>query len=198
MVEQRYETAFKLYPYARSTDQDASAPVRHPVVIVGGGPIGMGLALDLGLKDIPVVVLDDHEGVGAGSRAICFAKRTLEIADRLGCGQPMVDKGVVWNVGKVFRDERQIYDFNLLPEEGHHRPAFINLQQPYFERFLVDRIREAQAAGAPIDIRGRNRVAEIDPRDNGADLTVETPEGPISFLPTGWSPPTAPARQCGR
>lgn len=177
MVEQRYATAFKLYPYARSADQDASAPVRHPIVIVGGGPIGMGLALDLGLKGIPALVLDDHEGVGAGSRAICFAKRTLEIADRLGCGDPMVDKGVVWNIGKVFRDERQIFDFNLLPEEGHQRPAFINLQQPYFERFIVDRIREAQAAGAPIEIRGRNRVAEIDPDDAGVNLTVETPDG---------------------
>ncbi|MGB0927630.1 MAG: FAD-dependent oxidoreductase [Pikeienuella sp.] len=177
MVEQRYETAFKLYPYERSADQDAAAPVRHPVVIVGGGPIGMGLALDLGLKDIPVVVLDDHEGVGKGSRAICFAKRTLEIADRLGCGDPMVDKGVVWNIGKVFRDERQIFDFNLLPEEGHNRPAFINLQQPYFEHFIVDRIREAQDAGAPIEIRGRNRVAEVTPHDTGVDLMVETPEG---------------------
>ena len=177
MVEQRYETAFKLYPYARSADQDASAPVRHPVVIVGGGPIGMAMALDLGLKGIACVVLDDHEGVGKGSRAICFAKRTLEIADRLGCGDPMVDKGVVWNIGKVFRDERQIYDFNLLPEEGHRRPAFINLQQPYFEHFIVDRVREAQATGAPIDIRGRNRVAEIDPQEAGVDLTIETPEG---------------------
>ncbi|MGB0412064.1 MAG: FAD-dependent monooxygenase, partial [Pikeienuella sp.] len=177
MVEQRYETAFKLYPYERSADQDAAAPVRHPVVIVGGGPIGMGLALDLGLKEIPVVVLDDHEGVGKGSRAICFAKRTLEIADRLGCGDPMVDKGVVWNIGKVFRDERQIFDFNLLPEEGHNRPAFINLQQPYFEHFIVDRIREAQDAGAPIEIRGRNRVAEVTPHDTGVDLMVKTPEG---------------------
>ena len=162
MVDVRYETAFTLYPYKRSMDQDVDVPVRHPVVIVGGGPVGMGMALDLGQKGVPCVVLDDHDGVGVGSRAICFAKRTLEICDRIGAGDPMVDLGVVWNVGKVFREQRQIYDFNLLPEEGHKRPAFINLQQPYFEKFLVERIRVAQAEGAPRDIRGRNAILNIE------------------------------------
>ena len=44
--------------------------------------------------------------LSTGSRAICFAKRTLEIFDRLGCGDRMVDKGVSWNVGKVFFKRR--------------------------------------------------------------------------------------------
>ena len=178
MLERRYETIFQLYPYARSADQDACAPVRHPVVIAGGGPIGMAMALDLGLQGVPVVVLDDHDGVGLGSRAICFAKRTLEICDRLGCGDPMVEKGVVWNVGKVFRDTKQIYDFNLLPEDGHLRPAFINLQQPHFEKFIIERIRTAQADGAPITLRGCNRITQVDADDAGVTLTVDTPEGP--------------------
>ena len=74
MIQDRYSLAFRLYPYARSADQDATDPVRHPVVIMGGGPVGVALALDLGLQGIPVVVLDDHEGIGQGSRAICFSK----------------------------------------------------------------------------------------------------------------------------
>ncbi|GIX12713.1 MAG: oxidoreductase [Paracoccaceae bacterium] len=178
MVAVRYKTAFQLYPYQRSPDQDLGTPVRHPVVIVGGGPVGMALALDLGLKGIRVVVLDDHEGVGMGSRAICFAKRTLEICDRLGCGQPMVDKGVVWNLGRVFRDTHELYSFNLLPEDGHRRPAFINLQQPHFERFIVERIREVQARGAPIEIRGVNQVIGVEPRGDHVALEIDTPDGP--------------------
>jgi len=86
MVDVRYDLAFKLYPYEKVA---ASTPTRHPVVIIGGGPVGMAAALDLGRKETPVLVLDDHEGVGQGSRAICFAKRTLEICDRLGAGQTM-------------------------------------------------------------------------------------------------------------
>ncbi|XWN29179.1 MAG: FAD-dependent oxidoreductase [Devosia sp.] len=176
MFAARYQTAFKLYPYVRSPDQDIEK--RHPVVIVGGGPIGMALALDLGRKGIETVVLDDHDGVGMGSRAICFSKRTLEICDRLGAGDPMVDKGVVWNFGRVFRDEHEIYSFNLLPEEGHKRPAFINLQQPYFEKFLVEEIRRQQDAGAPIDIRGQNRVTALQQKDDHIALQIDTPDGP--------------------
>ena len=54
----------------------------------------------------------------------------------------MVDKGVVWSVGKIFHGASQLYQFNLLPEEGHKRPAFINLQQFYAEAYLVDRVQE--------------------------------------------------------
>jgi 3-(3-hydroxy-phenyl)propionate hydroxylase len=118
-----------LYPYRRSPDQESFTPVRHPVVIIGAGPVGLVAAVDLAQHDVPVLVLDDNDKVSWGSRAICLAKRPLEILDRLGCGERLVDKGVQWNVGKVFARDRIIYEFNLLPEAGHKRPAFINLQQ---------------------------------------------------------------------
>ena len=184
MVDVRYDIAFKLYPYQKGADQDL-APRRHPVVIVGGGPIGMALALDLGRKGTPVVVLDDHEGVGQGSRAICFAKRTLEICDRLGAGKAMIDKGVQWNVGKVFHGDERVFEFNLQPEDGHKAPAFINLQQPYFEKYLVDEIRVAQSDGAPIEIRGRNAVTGVTPQGDHVVLDINTPDGPYQ-LEADW------------
>src|SRR5881628_843404 len=93
-------------PYVRSPDQGAKEPARHPVIVVGAGPVGLTAAIDLAQHGMPVVLLDDDDRLSTGSRAICFAKRTLEIFDRLGCGQHMVDKGVTWNLGKVFfRDE---------------------------------------------------------------------------------------------
>ena len=185
MFDDRYTLAHKVYPYERCTDQGGADPVRHPVVIVGGGPIGIGLALDLGQQGIPVVVLDDHEGIGMGSRAICFAKRSLEIADRYGCGAPMLEKGVVWNLGKVFFRDDKVFEFNLLPEAGHKYPAFINLQQTYFERFLIDRLRALQAAGAPIQLRGKNRVDGIELCDDNVVLDVMTPDGPYK-LAADW------------
>lgn len=181
MLKDRYSLAFKLYPYKKSADQVADKPARHQVVVVGGGPIGLATALDLGRQGVSVLVLDDHEGVGKGSKAICFAKRTLEIADRYGCGSAMVEKGVVWNVGKVFQDDRQVFEFNLQEESGHRNPAFINLQQPYFEKFLFEQICKEQAAGAPIEIRGKNRVDDIDTKDTHSTLQITTPDGPYSI-----------------
>ena len=170
-----------IYEYGRSPDQDALKPVRRPVVVIGAGPVGLAAAIDLAMQDIPVVVIDDNDKVSFGSRAICFAKRPLEILDRLGCGQPMVDKGVVWDSGKVFRDERQIYEFNLLPEDGHNRPAFINLQQYYFEEYLVNRAREVQADGKPLELRGRNKLSAIAQHDDHVTLEIDTPEGPYNL-----------------
>ena len=159
---------------ARSPDHDAPDPVRHPVVVVGAGPVGLALAIDLAQREIPVVLLDNDCTLSTGSRAICFAKRTLEIFDRLGCSEPMVRKGVSWNVGKVFFRDEEIYRFDLLAEPGHERPAFINLQQYYVEGYLAQR-----AAQLPlIDVRWMNKVVGVEPQADHVLLTIDTPEGP--------------------
>ena len=48
------------FPYRRSHDQDAATPARHPFVIVGAGPVGLTLAIDLAPRGISVVLL--HPG----------------------------------------------------------------------------------------------------------------------------------------
>src|SRR4051795_8831450 len=132
------------FGYRRHPDQDrpGQSPAEHAVVVVGAGPIGLSLAIDLAQRGQRVVLLDDADRIGEGSRAICFSKRSLEYWDRLGVAQRMVDKGVVWSVGRIFHGSSQLYQFNLLAEQGHKRPAFINLQQFYAEAYLVDRVHE--------------------------------------------------------
>lgn len=165
------------FDYIRHADQDATTPVRRPVVVVGAGPVGLALAIDLAQQGQAVVVLDKDNTLSTGSRAICFAKRTLEIFDRLGCGERMVEKGVAWNVGKVFFKDEEVYRFDLLPEAGHQRPAFINLQQYYVEGYLAQR-----AAALPlIDIRWKNAVTGLEQLADGARLTVQTPDGPYQL-----------------
>ncbi|HEX4884050.1 MAG TPA: FAD-dependent oxidoreductase [Casimicrobiaceae bacterium] len=164
------------FPYRRCADQDApGAP--HPVVVVGAGPVGMAAAIDLAQRGVPVVVVDDDETVSVGSRAICYAKRALEILDRLGVGQRIVDKGVGWNVGRVFFRDAEAYRFDLLPEAGHRRPAFVNLQQYWLEEFLVERCAELPA----VDLRWRHKVTGVVPHADGATLTIDTPDGPYAL-----------------
>jgi len=161
------------FDYVRHADQDADAPVRRPVVVVGAGPVGLALAIDLAQKKVPVLVLEGGHQLSTGSRAICFAKRTLEVFDRLGCADRMVDKGVSWKVGRVYFGAEEVYRFDLLPESGHERPAFINLQQYYVEGYLV-----RQAATLPdIELRWKNKVVGLSQSDDGVRLTIETPEG---------------------
>ncbi|MEI5997333.1 FAD-dependent oxidoreductase [Paraburkholderia bengalensis] len=168
------------FDYRRCAEQDAASQAQmHPVIVVGAGPVGLATAIDLAQHGVRVVLVDDDCSLATGSRAICFSKRSLDIFDRLGCGDRMVDKGISWNVGKVFLKEELVYTFNLLPEAGHQRPAFINLQQYYVEGFLLER---AQAL-PNIDIRWKNKVVGLqqhgEPRSADASvmLTVETPDG---------------------
>ncbi len=161
-----------IFHYQRSPDQDKSTPVRHQVVIVGGGPTGLVAALDLASRGISCVIIMKENTVVLGSRAICFAKKTLEIINRLGLVDKMLDKGIVWNVGKVFYNEDLSYEFNLLPEDGHKIPAFINLQQYYFEEYLVDAIHESPL----IDLRWEQELIDVEQDEEKVKITIKTPE----------------------
>lgn len=147
---------------------------RHPVVIVGAGPIGLAMAIDLAQQGVRSVVLDDNNVVSVGSRAICWAKRTLEIFDRLGVGDRMLAKGVTWKVGRLFHGDKPVYSFDLLPEEGHKYPAFINLQQYYVEQYLVERAQELPDL---IDLRFLNKVTGHTDKGDHVVIDVETPDG---------------------
>ena len=179
MAQTKFQTdsqAKTRFGYRRHADQDlvGTNVAGHSVVVVGAGPVGLSLAIDLAQRGQSVVLLDDADRIGDGSRAICFSKRSLEFWDRLGVGQRMVDKGVVWQVGKIFHGDSLLYQFDLLPEQGHKRPAFINLQQFYAEAYLVDRVEELP----DISLRWCNKVVGIEQRNDHVILSIDTPDGP--------------------
>ena len=189
--------AYKPFPYTTPPELTGAEPGRTPVAIVGAGPIGLAAAVDLALHGIRSVVLDDNDVVSVGSRAICWAKRTLEIFDRLGIGDRMVEKGVTWKVGRLFHGDWEVYSFDLLPEDGHKMPAFINLQQYYLEKALADRALESES----IDLRWLNRVTALEQRNDNVRLTIETPErGCRSPVRAGrcWRGPRRPHRWSSR
>lgn len=146
-----------------------------PVVIVGAGPVGMAMAVDLSRKGVRSIVLERGDAIGVGSKAICWAKRSLEIFNRLGCGQRILDKGITWNVGKVFSGDSAdaLYQFDLLPEDGHQFPAFVNLQQYYVEEYLVDLIGDQTLT----ELRWQSEATGIVQDTDGVLVDVTTPEG---------------------
>ena len=164
---------YKPYPYRRAPGLTAPEP-RHKVLIVGAGPIGLAMAIELANHGVRSVIVDDNDVVSVGSRAICWSKRALEVLDRLGdVGARAVAKGVTWKVGRTRHREAEVYAFDLLPEAGHKMPAFVNLQQYYVEEYLID-----EALRRPeIEIRFKNRVVGLDQSTDHATARIETPDG---------------------
>lgn len=171
------------FPATRCDDQrrPADAPARHAVVVVGAGPVGLSLAIDLAQRGQRVVLLDRDQRLSEGSRAICFAKRTLEIFDGLGLGDAIVDRGVRWQRGKVFFGERLVYAFDLLPEAGHERPAFVNIAQHEVEARLVERAQQLPG----LELRWAHRVTAVAPRGDHVRIAIDTPDGPYA-LDADW------------
>ncbi|MDY0743790.1 FAD-dependent oxidoreductase [Paucibacter sp. R3-3] len=163
------------YAYERCT------PQRRPVVVIGAGPVGLTAALDLAKRGVPVLVLDDNNRVSLGSRAVCYAKRTLELLDRLGVGEALVEQGVKWQIGKVFHGEGLAYQFDLLPQPQHKQPAMINLQQYHLEEALVNAcLREPLVA-----LHWKHKLVGLTSKADGVELQVETPDATFT-LEADW------------
>ena len=165
----------QIYPFIRPTELDSAGRTHVPVIIVGAGPIGMAMGLDLALQGVQSIILDDDNKVSVGSRAICWSKRALEVMDRLGCGERMLDKGITWNLGKVFSGDSKepVYGFNMLEVEDQQFPGFINLQQYYVEEYLIEEIDTKELTA----IRWESEVTAVRQTKDGATVCVSTPDG---------------------
>jgi 3-(3-hydroxy-phenyl)propionate hydroxylase len=169
------------FDFKRPPELDSGQPGHYPVVVVGAGPVGLSAAIDLAQMGQSVLLLDNDDTVSIGSRGVCYAKRALEVLDRMGCGNKFVDKGVSWDVGRTFFREDEVFNFNLRPQEHHQRPGMINLQQYYLEEYLIQRAQELPN----LHMRFKNDVIAVTPGADKATLRIETPEGAYT-LSTDW------------
>ena len=173
-----------VYKEIGATPAPATATNTARVVIVGAGPVGLAMALDLGRRGHEVVVLTRLDFIAPASKAICFSKRSLDILDRLGAGDASVEKGVTWTVGKVFwgAGDEPVYQFDMLPVKDQKRPGFINIQQYYVEEHLLEGVEKLPN----VEIRWGHRVDAVTPLNDGAELAVTADEGGAYTLRAEW------------
>ncbi|MCJ0763680.1 FAD-dependent monooxygenase [Variovorax terrae] len=157
-------------------------PVRHRVVIAGGGPTGLALALGLANYGIPVVVLEADDTVCSGSRAGAFTRRTLEILEQLGVIDEVMRTGHGWTTGWTYYRDKEVFRFDM-PHDAHQKyPPAISHLQNYIEHCMVE---EAQRRSGLVDIRWKTRLKALSQDADGARLEVETPEGSYA-LEADW------------
>ena len=170
---------FKPYPFAprRYAGEapplvDGNDPMRRPVAIVGGGPVGMTLALALARQGVRSVLLEADDSVCTGSRAICISRRSLEIFKRLGVVDGFLQKGLPWTGGRSFYRDAEVFRFAMHQDNEQSLPPMINIAQYQIEQLLLDEIERHSDL---IELRWQTRVTGIEPLpEGGARLTLRT------------------------
>ena len=163
---------YPIFPARRVAELDRIA-VRHPVAIVGAGPIGMTAALVLARYGIRSVLLDRKDTFNDGSRALCIARPSMHILERIGAVAPFLNKALGWRFGRSYYRGEQIFRLEMPHPPGEKYLPMYNLQQQYIEQYLHD----AVAACGLIDMRWQSEFTGIDARNSGATLGVSSPAG---------------------
>jgi 3-(3-hydroxy-phenyl)propionate hydroxylase len=169
-----YPFTARRYSAPKPPLRDGIEPHRHPVVVVGGGPVGQATALGLANHGIPVVLIEADDSVCSGSRAICISRRSLEIVERLGALDSFLETGLPWTGGRSYYRDSEVLHFTMPQDENQKLPPMINLAQYSIEQFLLD---AAEARPELIDIRWQTRVTAVDARADGVRLSLSTPSG---------------------
>src|SRR5436190_21154645 len=163
---------YPIFPVGDAPEREGRR-TRHPVVIVGAGPIGMTAALALARHGIRSVLIDRKDTFNDGSRAICIARPSMHILDRIGAIAPFLDKALGWRFGRSYYRGEQIFRLEMPhPPNEKYLPMY-NLQQQYIEKYLHD----AVAANGLIDMRWQSEITAIDKRADGVALDIATPDG---------------------
>ena len=153
-----------------------------PVLIVGGGPVGLALALDLGWRGVPCLVVEQGDGEVVDAKMFATGIRTVEFCRRWGIAERVKHWGFPEDfpfdnvfvtslngheLGRIAMPPmRDVPPFPSSPERFAHCPQFV------FDPILA----EAARAHPCVSLRYRCRLASFHDTDDGvvAELIDET------------------------
>lgn len=146
-----------------------------PILIVGAGPTGMTAALELARFGLRSIIFDADNKLADGSRAIAIHRTALEVFERIGAVEPMLDKGIAWQIRRTYFRDQELF-VQHMPDPGDGvLPTFVNLQQYYTELYLYQRIQETDL----ITLNWEHRIVDVRQDDTTSTLVIDTPDGRI-------------------
>ena len=145
---------------------DAS-DARPFVLVVGAGPTGLLLAVELQRRGVPNRVIDANPGPLHWDRATVVHPRSLEAFDTLGIAERFVAAGTPQRGAKLHSDGQVLgaLDFS---GSGSRYHANLGLSEEVTESILAEHLR---ALGGTV--ARSSRLVELTPRADGARAVIE-------------------------
>ncbi|MEW1601120.1 FAD-dependent monooxygenase [Streptomyces sp. NPDC093808] len=115
------------------------------VLIVGAGPTGLTLGIDLARRGVPALVVEREDGLFPGSRGKGLQPRTMEVFDDLGVLDRVRAGGGRYPVGMLWRDGERLGEHHLAdPVEPTEEAPYEGWMVPQWrtQRILLDRLEE--------------------------------------------------------
>jgi 2-polyprenyl-6-methoxyphenol hydroxylase-like FAD-dependent oxidoreductase len=112
-------------------------------LIVGAGPAGLTLALELTRAGIGVRIIDkDPQRPDSESRAIGLHPRSIEAFARNGAAAPFLDAGATLAAANFYSSGERVLRVDLDGGAEQPYPFSLLVKQGKSERFLIERLRE--------------------------------------------------------
>jgi len=146
-----------------------------PVLIAGGGPVGLTLAALLARHGVRSLVVEADEGYCSGSRAICISRRSQEILWTAGAGPALAAKALPWTGGRSYWRNEEVLHFQMTSEPTERFAPMVNIQQYHVEAFVHDALRQVPDL---VQVAWSTRVTGVQPEDGGVWVDVEGASGP--------------------
>jgi 2-polyprenyl-6-methoxyphenol hydroxylase-like FAD-dependent oxidoreductase len=111
------------------------------VLVVGAGPTGLVLAIELLARGIDVRIIDKGDGVALQTRAIGIHARTLEVLDMMGLAERFIERGQVLHHFRFYSQGRCLVSLEFA-RSGSRFGFMLDLPQDQTERLLRARVTE--------------------------------------------------------
>lgn len=167
---------YEVYPFVRPPEMDGNRLVRHPVVVVGAGPAGLVLAIQLASHGVKCILVEAEGQVSGGSRALALTKRSMEIIEQSGAAPMFLEQARTWHEGYSYYKNHVVHHLDIPFREDDKFAPMTNLAQCVMEKILVDQARELG-----VEIRFQTKLMTMEVGKEAVTLTLDTPEGEYSM-----------------